>query len=272
MLKNGSDSVCDGQGGKTFFSNERAFMKTKFMLCASLMCLSATSIAASIEDDLLRCRAIKKQGDRVACYDKISALPVTPVTKSQKWELEPTTLFGIKLGEPIVANVLPPSCPVDKSKLLDYMAWFKTEQNCIILYDSKSENGVRALIYGHGVSALGNSNHIIVTEGMTKNIGKIAIEFRSENYGSVKELFVQKFGHPQITTKGKMVLKNGAELPTETLLWVGEKVFMKIVDLNWRSVDKGIKDYGILTIMTNEYAQEQKELQDGSLKVQAGKI
>ena len=137
----------------------------------------------------------------------------TPLRNVQ-WKSEPPSVFGIKLGETLLAGAVP-SCGGIKEKDVD------PEITVCAMY-RPSSSGVS--IAGFPISEFQSGNILLRDDIATS----ISIEARHADYGSVKRLLVERYGKPTKSTNQVMQNNLGASFSSEKHIWLGKNITLML--------------------------------------------
>ncbi|MDO8263687.1 MAG: hypothetical protein Q7T21_10745 [Gallionella sp.] len=134
--------------------------------------------------------------------------------RNVQWKSEPSSVFGIKLGETLIGDAVPP-CGGFKGKDVD------PEITVCAMY-RPSSSGIS--IAGFPVSEFQSGNVLLRDDIATS----ILIEARHNDYGSVKRLLVERYGEPT-TSKNQVIQNNlGASFSSEKHIWLGKNITLTL--------------------------------------------
>lgn len=145
-----------------------------------------------------------------------------PEVKEKVWEKEPTSVMGIKIGEPLEEQMV--HCPSHMAYSMEFSDWKDIKEMC---YDKKSEIG-REIHNIQQVIPWGTS-YIIVNNEVVEGI---ILNFHHNFYDKIKLLFIEKYGEPTSSKISEYKNMSGAVLFGETLHWQGKNIFMNIIEYN----------------------------------------
>ena len=134
--------------------------------------------------------------------------------RNVQWKSEPSSVFGIKLGETLLGDAVPP-CGGIKGKDVD------PEITVCAMYRPSSSG---FSIAGFPISEFQSGNVLLRDDIATS----ISIEARHTDYGSVKRLLVERYGEPTVSTN--QVIKNnlGASFSSEKHVWLGKNITLML--------------------------------------------
>lgn len=142
----------------------------------------------------------------------------TPPTTQQQpaqylWDKEPSTVFGIKLGEKIPEGSIP-TCNLPSSandyKLPDALCLERSSP----LLDSKRYQE----LWGVPLSPVASLATVVLQENMVESI---IIEMRHEVFNQMHVILVERYGLPTKTDNETVTTKTGAKFSSKTLIWSG---------------------------------------------------
>lgn len=232
------------------------------------------------------CQKIKTSAKRLECYEKnekeqtkirsaetsAKAQPAAE-TKKPKWELEPDSFLGVKLGASLSSSVM--ACPTEDATMMmsnKPYAYRKIDANAFENSGlSVCQNPLPKQSWGIGgeyefakvLKSLGFKS--VVFKEASGSFVMATVRFRTEGWDAVSKLLIDKFGKPHLEKKGQMILNNGSKLDTEEISWLGSKVAIVASSLSDRDVNSGgIFNYGQILFISQEYADSVIKQQEES--------
>jgi hypothetical protein len=137
--------------------------------------------------------------------------------RNDQWMSEPSSVFGIRLGETLIGDAVPPCGGI---KDITVCAMYRP-----------SSSGIS--IAGFPISEFQSGNVFLRDDIATS----ISIEARHADYGSVKRLLIERYGAPKISTS--QIIQNGlgASFSSERHVWLGKKITL-VLDERGGKVDQ----------------------------------
>jgi len=125
-----------------------------------------------------------------------------------RWLNEPTSFIGIKLDQGLTYQLK--ECPADYS-VPDEVCYQRPFQGYYSLF---------------AVPALGLHGYTAGVMTHESQIREISLSTKIDDYETVKAMFLQKYGKPQLQGTEMVKTKVGATFQNEKLFWEGEKVII----------------------------------------------
>ena len=145
----------------------------------------------------------------VSCYATNSA--------NAEWQSEPTTVFGIELGEPISSKI--PVCPPtnyydgSRKEFCKEDKLYSIRGLAVIKFDKIPMEGILKKITA------------FVYDGVVLSI---QAETFDNNYQQLRLALIEKYGQPTITKKESLKTKAGVDWESEILTWSGKNVSIQL--------------------------------------------
>ena len=221
------------------------------------------------------CKKIKASAKRLECYEKNEKEQPTEEKKISRWELEPDSFLGVKLGASLSSSVT--ACPTkDVTTISSYdnkpYTYLRIDANafedsglsvCQNPLPKKSWGISGEYEFSKALESLGFKS--VKFKEDSGGFVMATVRFRTEGWDGVSKLLIDKFGKPHLEKKGQMVLNNGSKLDTEEISWLGSKVGIVASSLSDRDVSSGgVFNYGKILFISKEYADSVNKQQEES--------
>ena len=138
-------------------------------------------------------------------------------TQSAQWASEPSSVFGIKLGQPLLGEAIPPCGGIVGNEVDPAITV------CAMYRPSL-----------HGVSIAGfpiaefQSGFVILSEDI---VTSILIEARRSDYNAVKRVLIERYGKPTSISNEVKQNRVGGKFNSEEYLWVGKNVTLQLDEI-----------------------------------------
>jgi hypothetical protein len=132
---------------------------------------------------------------------------VLPVS-AQNWAHEPSSVFGLKLGEPVASSGIP-ACP-----RLRPGQGFPSEL-CI---DASTPYADRVQMLNALPIKESYSGSIHLVDGM---VSALHVETNHDSYARLRAVLIERYGQPTKRESASVTSMGGVVLPSETLEWIG---------------------------------------------------
>ena len=134
------------------------------------------------------------------------------------WQSEPSTVFGIALGEPISSNI-PDCAPIDYRNYRPHEVFCKETSS----YES---DGIGLVKFQK--IPMGNILSTITAFTYEGVVGSLHASAPHDNYSRFREALIEKYGQPTKILKDKVKTNAGVEWPSEVLRWTGVNVTIEL--------------------------------------------
>ena len=236
--------------------------RTKFM-----QILKGFSITppASLQSGPLIVNDVKKTSKKTKEIAKNDSLQNEKSSSSKlKWDLEPKSFMGISLNEPLISSIND-QC-TSSGKQLCY------EVNKI--YDKTFLEIKNPPITQFGniyISTLGGNN-----KDPYSKVGRIEVSFNTDDFETIRNILIEKYGLPHSTDVGIVKTNGGAEFKNYQNYWLGNNVSIVIESLVTRGYTSGrygsFYSYGAFSLTTKEYLEQTGEARSNKVKSEADKL
>ena len=152
---------------------------------------------------------------------------------AEEWTKEPTTVFGIELGAPILSASVP-DCP-----RRDYPTWAtQPAQMCIRNRDSPYADRILTL-EAIPLTEVSFDATIALFEGAVLSI---SLEFHANSFAKTKAIFIERYGPPTRSSSYELTANSGATATSELLLWIGKTNTITLAERRGR-IDRGRAEF-----------------------------
>lgn len=149
----------------------------------------------------------------------VCALICLPAAAEPVWQHEPSSVFGLPLGQPVPKSV--PDCTTTKGHGQDHAG-----PVCLF----RSFHTAADLPYTMGNLPF---DGFVVTGTLQPYEGKtlsIQLGTLHDNFESLKRILIAKYGNPSRNTSGTVQSISGAVLPTTSVFWLGHHVSIVLME------------------------------------------
>lgn len=144
--------------------------------------------------------------------------PKLAIAAKPTWQSEPSTVFGIALGEPISSKI-PDCAPVDYRNYRPHESFCKETSpyptNDVVLVEFKK-------------IPMGNILSTITAFTYEGIVGSLHASAPHGNYSQFREALIEKYGQPTKILKETVRTNAGVDWPSEVLRWTGINVSIEL--------------------------------------------
>lgn len=169
-------------------------------------------------------------------------------TDTAPWVQEPTSFLGIKLDEKLIYQLK--QCPEDYS-VPDEICYRRPFKNYYPLF---------------AVPSLGLHGYTAAVMTHESQIREISLNTKIDDYDTVKEMFIQKYGRPKSQITETVKTKVGATFQNEKSYWEGQKVAI-ILKKYGDTIDESS-----VSVINKVVATKAVQAEQGKMKENASKL
>ncbi|NOS97583.1 MAG: hypothetical protein HOP25_03825 [Methylotenera sp.] len=181
-----------------------------------------------------------------------------------KWELEPKSFMGITLNEPLISSINE-QCPSSTQQVCYEVN--KILDSSFLEIHNPPISQFRAIY----INALGANK-----TDPNANVGKIEVSFNTDDFETIRNILIQKYGLPHSTNVSIVKTNGGAEFKNYENYWLGNNVNIVIESLISRGYTSGkyggFYSYGTILITTKEFLEQSDEARTNKAKSEADKL
>lgn len=188
----------------------------------------------------------------------ISLLTVSSVATAGQWSQEPSTIFGLQIGKPLLEVV--PECPSEMRPHVDMTAIRNFGKPCVTIQPV----GLLPTLYTlENMSEDAPGFAPIYAKVTPQNTFEgVQGEFSHFRYEEIKAALIARYGKPTVTKTEVFQTRAGATFNGEAVRWDGREVHILLDEYASTMRD------GSFSVMTNTFFRERaKQTQAAGLKL-----
>lgn len=170
-----------------------------------------------------------------------------------QWAREPSTILGVKLGQPLIASNLP-DCPIKS---------YEATVPCLITASVRGPNG--APLYSVGGHPFTYASVSILTDG-TGVVSQLKAWMKQEKFSEFRDALFARYGLPSKQSNENVQTRSGAVYPNQTAVWQGVSVNITALE-RFGKIDESVVIFSDNAAIERFGAQRKNRLNEAASKL-----